>query len=404
MDVRALTVSEVNNYIKKSFATDPILSNITVKGEISNFKIHTSGHIYFSLKDNSSRLRCVMFKSFAENLDFIPEEGCKILAKGSISVYERDGQYQLYVREMLQDGLGELYIAFEQLKRKLEGMGYFDDSRKRKIPFIPRRIGIVTSAEGAAIRDIISVVSRRFRNVELLVYNALVQGEKSPAQICRGIEYFNKHERVDVIIIGRGGGSIEELWAFNDERVAHAIYNSQIPVISAVGHQTDFTIADFVADLRAPTPSAAGELVVPDIREVRKNLNICLDRLEGGIFKQVNLYRQKLDYIRNRYGFKQPVDRVEQFKQHLDNSYSRLCKAIAVQRERKAHLLEERAARLDSLSPLAVLERGYAVITKSNTGRVVKSVKSINKGDTVDILLRDGNIEALVSRVNRRGE
>lgn len=403
MDIRTLTVSEVNNYIKKCLAIDPVLSSITIKGEISNFKLHSSGHIYFSLKDNSSRLHCVMFKRYAENLSFVPEEGTGVLAKGSISVYEKNGQYQLYVREMLKDGLGELFVAYEQLKSRLEKMGYFDDGRKKKLPFAPKKIGVVTSAQGAAVRDIISVINRRYKNVELLVYNALVQGEKAPSQICRGIEYFNSEEEVDVIIVGRGGGSIEELWAFNDEGVARAIYNSGIPVISAVGHQTDFTIADFVADLRAPTPTAAAELVVPDINIVQKNLWTCCSRMETAIIRLLELKKHRLDALRNSYGLRQPLDEIVQYKQQMDSCYNRLYNVFSVHKDKKKHLLEENGARLNSLSPLAVIDRGYAVVVNRNDGRTVKSVKNIQIGDNVDIRMKDGNIDANVSGI-RKGE
>jgi exodeoxyribonuclease VII large subunit len=257
MEIRAFSVSEVNSYIKKSLAGDPILSAIAVKGELSNCKLYSSGHLYFSMKDSSSRIRCVMFREAVQNLSFEPSDGMRVLARGSVSVYERDGQYQLYVREMSQDGVGELYEAFERLKRSLEQKGYFDPAKKKKLPFMPSTIGVVTSAKGAAVRDIITTINRRWGKAQIFVYHSLVQGERAPEQICRGIRYFNTVQPVDVLIIGRGGGSIEELWAFNDERVAEAVFKSNVPVISAVGHQTDYTIADFVADLRAATPTAA---------------------------------------------------------------------------------------------------------------------------------------------------
>ncbi len=396
MDVKAFTVSEVNNYIKKSLSIDPILSGITVKGEISNLKLHSSGHMYFSLKDNYCRLSCVMFRRDAESLSFIPEEGTGVLAKGSISVYEKSGQYQLYVSEMLKDGLGKLFVAYERLKGKLEKMGYFDESRKKKIPFVPGKIGVVTSAQGAAVRDIISVIKRRFKNVELLVYNALVQGVKAPLEICRGLEYFNTCEKVDVIIVGRGGGSIEELWAFNDEGVARAIYNSTVPVVSAVGHQTDFTIADFVADLRAPTPTAAAQMVVPDMNKVRRNLWTCCRRMEGAVVRQVDLKKHRLDRLKSSYGFRQLEDMIMQRGQQLDICYNRMGRAMTVYRDNRRQLLQEKGARLNSLSPLRILERGYAVVTNRKNGSLLRSVEGVVKGDILDICLQDGNIDVEV--------
>jgi exodeoxyribonuclease VII large subunit len=401
MEIRAMTVSEVNGYIKKCLGIDPILSNITVKGEISNCKLHNSGHLYFSLKDNESRLRCVMFRSYSDGLAFIPGEGKKVIAKGNISVYERDGQYQLYVKEMVEDGMGELYAAFEHLKKKLETMGYFDEARKKKLPFIPRKIGVVTSAQGAAIRDIISVTNRRFNKVDIVVYNALVQGERAPEQLCRGIEYFNHREPVDVIIVGRGGGSIEELWAFNDENLARAIYNSSIPVVSAVGHQTDFTIADFVADLRAPTPTAAAELVVPEIKEVMRQLRDYYDRMKLAMLKQLKFNRKKLELLKGSYGLRQPLDRIGQSKQQLDDNMSRASRAIYRIIERKKQLLEQRAAELNSLSPLEVLARGYSVVKNPDTGKAVKSVDEVEKGRSLSIIMRDGEINARVLKIRR---
>jgi exodeoxyribonuclease VII large subunit len=401
MEIRALSVSEVNGYIKRCLGTDPILSGITVQGEISNYTLHSSGHLYFSLKDSSSRLRCIMFRDSARKLSFAPSEGMKVMAKGSISVYERDGQYQLYIREMSQDGLGELYQAFEQLKKTLEQKGYFDDNKKKALPFLPGRIGIVTSAKGAAVRDIITTINRRFGRAEILVYNSLVQGDNAPRQLCQGIEYFNSEEHVDVIIIGRGGGSIEELWAFNDEELAKAVFASEIPVVSAVGHQTDFTIADFVSDRRAPTPTAAGELVVPDVQQVNRKLSETIYRMEAAIERHIRLNAVKLKSIKESYGFRQPLDRIVQFKQQLDEDQERIRRALGVYRNNRRMDLEQKAAKLDSLSPISVLQRGYAVVREARSGRAIKSVLQVEKDNNLDLLLRDGTIDVRVSKVKR---
>lgn len=401
MDVRALSVSEVNGYIKKCLGSDPILSGITIQGEISNFKRHSSGHLYFSLKDNYSRLSCVMFREAAGGLAFEPTEGMKVIAKGGISVYERNGQYQLYVRQMSQDGLGQLYQAFELLKKTLQERGYFDDNKKKKLPFLPERIGVVTSAKGAAIRDIITTINRRLGKVEVLIYNSLVQGDSAPGQICSGIEYFNQYEPVDVIIIGRGGGSIEELWAFNDEGVAETIYASNIPVVSAVGHQTDYTIADFVADMRAPTPTAAGELVVPDLEQLNGKLSDISCRMAMAVQRQIEINRLKLKSIRDSYGFRQPRDRIIQLKQQSDEALEKLKRAFEVYRNNKKAELKQRAVRLDSLSPLSVLERGYAVVRDVKTQRTVKTVEQVKEKDNLDLLFGDGTINVEVLKVKR---
>ena len=401
MEIRALSVSEVNGYIKKALSTDPILSGISVKGEVSNCKLHSSGHLYFSLKDSSSRLRCIMFREAVKRLSFMPAEGMKVLARGGISVYERDGQYQLYVRDMSQDGLGELYEAFERLKNSLELKGYFDEANKKKLPLIPKRIGVVTSAEGAAVRDIITTINRRWGKAEILVYNSLVQGDRAPEQICRGIQYFNETEPVDVIIIGRGGGSIEELWAFNDERVARAIFESIIPVVSSVGHQTDFTIADFVAVLRAPTPTAAGELVVPELRQVNTRLTETRVRIKTAVEKRIKFERLKLDRIRDSYGFRQPVDRVIQMGQQADEGQERLIRAMGRYMQNLRQTLDKRTAMLNGLSPMAVLERGYAVVRDPQTGKTVKSVVQAGKDNRLDVLLKDGIINVKVIEAKR---
>ena len=399
MEIRAFSVSEVNGYIKKSLAGDPILAAIAVKGEVSNCKLYSSGHLYFSLKDSCSRIRCVMFREAAQNLSFEPYDGMKVLARGSVSVYERDGQYQLYVREMSQDGLGELYEAFERLKRSLEQRGYFEPAKKKKLPFMPSTIGVVTSAKGAAVKDIITTINRRWGKAQIFVYHSLVQGERAPEQICRGIRYFNTVQPVDVLIIGRGGGSIEELWAFNDERVAEAVFKSDVPVVSAVGHQTDYTIADFVADLRAATPTAAGELVVPELRQVITRLNDIRSRMKAAMEKQIRYENLRLQRIRDSYAFRQPLDRIMQYRQQADDGYERLNKGFWQHYSNKKQMLQQRLERLCALSPMAVLERGYTIVRDPVTGQVVRSVNQARVEDYLDVILKDGTLNVKVIEV-----
>lgn len=396
MEIRAFSVSEVNGYIKKSLAADPILAAIAVKGELSNCKLYSSGHMYFSLKDSLSRIRCVMFREAVQNLSFEPTDGMKVLARGSVSVYERDGQYQLYVREMSQDGLGELYEAFEKLKKSLEQRGYFDPAKKKKLPFMPATIGVVTSAKGAAVKDIINTINRRWGKAQIFVYHSLVQGERAPEQICRGIRYFNTVQPVDVLIIGRGGGSIEELWAFNDERVAEAVFESNVPVVSAVGHQTDYTIADFVADLRAATPTAAGELVVPELRQVITRISDARGRMKAAMEKQVRFGVLRLQRVRDSYAFRQPLDRIMQYRQQADDGYEKLIKGFRQQHSNKKQLLQQRFERLCAINPMAVLERGYTVVRDPSTSQLIRSVGQARVGDYLDVMMKDGTLNVKV--------
>lgn len=396
MEIRAFSVSEVNGYIKKSLAGDPILAAIAVKGELSNCKLYSSGHMYFSLKDSLSRIRCVMFREAVQNLSFEPTDGMKVLARGSVSVYERDGQYQLYVREMSQDGLGELYEAFEKLKKSLEQRGYFDPAKKKKLPFMPATIGVVTSAKGAAVKDIITTINRRWGKAQIFVYHSLVQGERAPEQICRGIRYFNTVQPVDVLIIGRGGGSIEELWAFNDERVAEAVFESNVPVVSAVGHQTDYTIADFVADLRAATPTAAGELVVPELRQVITRISDARGRMKAAMEKQVRFGVLRLQRVRDSYAFRQPLDRIMQYRQQADDGYEKLIKGFRQHHSNKKQLLQQRFERLCAINPMAVLERGYTVVRDPSTGQLIRSVGQARVGDYLDVMMKDGTLNVKV--------
>jgi len=300
MNENLLTVTELNGRIKSLIDNDPLLMQVAVAGELSNYKIYPSGHHYFTLKDAESSIRCVMFKGSADKLKFAPQSGMKVIAHGRVSVFERDGQYQLYIDDMIPDGFGALNIAYEQLKEELRAAGLFDESRKKRIPRFPKRIGIVTSPTGAAIRDMINILGRRYPLAEILLYPALVQGEDAPADIIKGIKHFNTNEDVDVIIIGRGGGSIEDLWAFNSKELAYVISESQKPIISAVGHETDFTISDFVADLRAPTPSAAAELAVPNSADAIAWFDACRKRMTAAVNKKYEIYRRRLDELISR--------------------------------------------------------------------------------------------------------
>ncbi|AUS96169.1 exodeoxyribonuclease VII large subunit [Clostridium thermosuccinogenes] len=395
-----LSVSEINSYIKDVISRDLILSNLWVRGEISNYKYHYSGHMYFTLKDESSVLKCVMFKSYASALKFQPENGMKVIIKGYVSVFERDGQYQLYVEEMQADGLGNLHLAFEQLKKKLQEEGLFDPSHKKKIPLMPERIGVVTSSTGAVIRDIINVVSRRFRNVEIKIFPTAVQGEQAAGQISRAIRKLNELNCVDVIIVARGGGSLEELWPFNEEIVARSIYESKIPVISAVGHETDFTIADFVADLRAPTPSAAAEIVVPEKYMMVDRIQNLNSRLKNSLINSMKMNKMRYIKVMNRLPFRQPYDRVYQERMRLDVLGKSMYKSLLLIKRKAASDFGLLAGKLDSLSPLSILARGYSIAKQEGKGKIIKSVKDVNTGDRVRLEVSDGEISCVVDGIS----
>ena len=315
---KIFTVKEINHYIKNILDNDVILSNLYIKGEISNYKLHSSGHAYFTLKDHDSKMKCVMFKGSAGKLKFMPEDGMAVVIQGYLSVYERDGNYQLYATDMIPEGIGALYKAYEQLKVKLAALGYFEEATKKPLPFLPKTVGIVTSGTGAAVRDIISIIRRRNTMVNIILYPVQVQGEGAAKEIAQGIEYFNIHNNADVIIIGRGGGSIEELWAFNEEVTANAIVHSKIPIVSAVGHETDFTIADFVADLRAATPSAAAELVVLDKQALAARLNQSQYMLNNSMNRFLQEKRTKIEYISKGNAFRQIEQRIHNLMQTVD--------------------------------------------------------------------------------------
>lgn len=384
--VYTVTVSQLNKYIKQMMEKIPVLSNIWVKGEISNFKLHYSGHMYMTLKDGGGVLKAVMFKSNAARLSFMPENGMKVLARGRVSVYERDGVYQLYIEEMQPDGIGSLHIAFEQLKEKLAKEGLFDQRHKKPLPRYPETIGVITATTGAAIRDIINVLGRRYPYAKVVIYPALVQGEGAAAQIARGIEYFNEHGCADVLIVGRGGGSLEDLWAFNEEVTARAIFASKIPVVSAVGHETDFTIADFVADLRAPTPSAAAELVVPSAYELKERFGA----LKKRIIYCMDQKLQSLHLNLKRLPVKSPKGRIDDARLRLDSATRQLIRNMELIRTSKSERLSALCGKLDAMSPLSVLKRGYS-IAKDGTGHVIKSARQLKSGDKFELMLFDGS-------------
>lgn len=385
------TVSRVNNYIKRLIESKPVLADIWVKGEVSNYKKHSSGHIYMTLKDESSVLKAVMFRYAASGLTFSPSDGMKVVARGRVSVYEAGGTYQLYIDEMIPDGVGALYLEFERLKKQLSGEGLFDETHKKPIPRFPARIGVITAPTGAAVRDIINVCTRRYPLAELVIYPALVQGAGAKESIVKAIEYFNSKSDVDTLIVGRGGGSIEDLWAFNEECVARAIYASEIPVISAVGHETDFTIADYVADMRAPTPSAAAEISVPSSDELARYISVCHARLYNAVGARIDNLRQRLMRLTPR----DPRDKINELTQRLDTYVSRMENAYRLALSERARALGELSGKLDALSPLKTLTRGYSIaVTKD--GAVLRNKKDFTPGAGFTLKVRDGDIDCLV--------
>ena len=390
----AITVSDLNKYIKDKIADDEYLNNVLVKGEISNFKNHYTGHMYFTLKDENSLIKCICFKSYANRLTFIPKDGMKVMVFGGVSVFERDGVYQIYVKAMEEDGVGDLYAKYQELKENLEKQGLFDDIHKKKIPLMPKVIGVLTSKTGSVIKDIINVSTRRNPNCYIRLYPVPVQGAGAAVKIAEGIEFMNKNKLADVIILARGGGSLEDLWPFNEEIVAHSIYNSEIPIISAVGHETDFTIADFVADLRAPTPSAAAELAVPDVYELEQKINSYRDRLRMALIKKTEIMRLRYEKCMSSHVFKEPTRRINENYILLDKYIKQLENEISKIQEREKTKYLELIAKLDAYSPLKTLLRGYSITEKQ--GKIVKSVNELEKDDIIKIKLSDGNKEAKV--------
>jgi len=388
------TVSALTAELKALLeGTYPVL---WVEGEVSNFKHHTSGHMYFTLKDAGSQIRAVMFRAANRGLKFRPEDGLAVLVRASLGVYEPRGEYQLYVEHMEPKGLGALQLAFEQLKARLAAEGLFDEARKRPIPRLPRRIGIVTSPSGAAIRDMLNVIDRRFANVEILIYPARVQGEGAAEEIVAGIAALNARGDLDVLIVGRGGGSIEDLWAFNEEIVARAIAASKVPVISAVGHETDFTIADFVSDLRAPTPSAAAELVVAHKAELAQRLDDLTSRLESALSHRVRAGRQRLTFLARHLGLLNPVERVRRQRERVAVAAETLRGAIRTRLKLWVGDLRALAGKLESLSPLAILARGYSIARLLPDLSIVKDAASVRPGEAVSILLHRGSLACRV--------
>ncbi len=389
---RIYTVEELTAYIKNLLDSDANLNEIWVRGEISNLKYHSSGHIYFTLKDERSQLQCAMFRRDNKSLSFTLENGQKVISFGSIYVYEPQGKYELIVKDVQPDGLGALHLAFIQLKKRLEKEGLFADEHKKPIPKYPKRIGVVTSSTGAAIRDITKVLRRRYPLADVLVASVLVQGDGASASIVRAIQLMNQVPSVDVVIVGRGGGSLEDLWAFNEEIVARAIYDSRIPIISAVGHETDFTIADFVADLRAPTPSAAAEIVVPSKEELVKHIQSIEDRLIKSVCRIIEIYRERLLRITDSPVFKRPLDRINQNKQYLDTLTSRLSLSISNNIKLRKKCLEVLVGKLDALNPQAVLDRGYSITMKLPEEKILKMIAEVERGDKVKVVIRDGEM------------
>ncbi|WP_435925124.1 exodeoxyribonuclease VII large subunit [Paenibacillus sp. DYY-L-2] len=441
MEQRILTIKELNRYIRMKMDSDNLLSDVWIRGEISNFTHHSSGHMYFTLKDEGSRIKSIMFASHNQRLPFIPKEGTRVIARGNVTVYERDGQYQFYATHMQPDGIGSLYLAYEQLKGKLEAEGLFAPERKRALPRFPRSIGVITSPTGAAVRDILTTLARRYPQASVVLHPVLVQGKGAALSIVKAIRTMNRMGEADVLIVGRGGGSLEELWAFNEEPVARAIYESAIPVISAVGHETDFTIADFVADLRAATPTAAAELAVPHTAELKAQLRQREQVLQQGLQHRLAQARERLRRLTQSPALKQPQRALLQHAERLDTLHSRLQARMASRREltaakhdrlhqrlmryhpqenllyarrrqseaerllrqTMAALLKEKSQQLgygirqlDALSPLKVMARGYSLVYDEQGKRLIKSLDEVEPGDMIKVKVTDGELDCQV--------
>ncbi|MCI8346148.1 MAG: exodeoxyribonuclease VII large subunit [Clostridia bacterium] len=394
MEYNVVTVSKLNTYIKERFEEDEFLNNILVKGEISNFKHHYTGHMYFTLKDENSLIKCVMFKGYTDKLNFIPKDGMKVIILGTVSVFERDGVYQIYAKGMKQEGIGDLHAKYEELKAKLEKEGLFSEAHKKKIPFMPKCIGVLTSNTGAVIRDIINVSTRRNPNVYIKLLPVPVQGTGAAEKIVKAIETMNEQKLADVIIIARGGGSLEDLWPFNEEIVARAIYASELPIISAVGHETDFTIADFVSDLRAPTPSAAAELAVPRIEEIEQKLLTYKNRYKNALLKKLELINLRYQKCMASKVFKDPMQRINEQYMILDKIVKNLEYKIQSKLKDERTKMIKKVAKLDALSPLKTLTRGYTVT--QHKGKVINSSKTLKVGDEIELTFSDGKNNAKI--------
>ena len=420
MDTKYITVTQLSRYLKYKFDSDSNLNNVFLKGEISNFKAHSRGHLYFTIKDEGSRINAVMFQSQASKLKFNLEDGMKVLVNGRISVYEATGGYQIYVDDLVIDGLGNLYLEYEKLKKKLEAEGLFDKEKKKKIPRFPNRVGVITAPTGAAIRDILSTIKRRWPITETILFPSLVQGKEAAPDIVKQIKKAEEFD-LDVLIVGRGGGSIEDMWCFNDEEVARAIYNCKIPVISAVGHEIDFTIADFVADLRAPTPTGAAEMAVPNINDFYKYLDQVNIRLNQSIYKKITNIKDKLEALKNSYILKNPISIYEIKEQKFDSLYEKICLVMDRRLKNERVLLNNYLDRisvlseknlekkknsylnylnkLEVLNPLLTIKRGYSITRKDN--KVISSIKNIKEKDILTIELSDGKVDSIVSNISK---
>lgn len=395
MEQQILSITQINEYIRSRMDADPMLGSVAVRGEISNYKMYPSGHHYFTLKDEGGALKCVMFKGSAMRLRFRPENGMKVIAMGKISVFPRDGAYQLYCASMAMDGIGDLYAAFEQLKARLAEQGLFDPAHKKPLPKYPGIIGIITSSAGAAVHDMLRILRKRYPLTQVRLFPVRVQGVEAPAEIAGAIRYANRHKLADLLIVGRGGGSIEDLWAFNDERVAHAIYQSDIPVISAVGHEPDVTISDFVADLRAATPSNAAELGVPDQDALRQSLDNMHATMATILTRQIRAGRQHLKALSDSPALRSPTGYFNQRRQNVEMLKNRLLAAQTQNLERKKRRFVEQTARLDAMSPLKVLTRGYAMV-QTEDGNVLKSITQVELGERIKVSFSDGKLSATV--------
>ena len=398
-----LSVTQVNEYIQRKMDADPLLTSVAVRGEISNYKLYPSGHHYFTIKDDGAALRCVMFKGNAFRLRFRPENGMKVIAMGRISVFPRDGAYQLYCTAMAVDGIGDLHVAFEQLKEKLSAQGLFDPAHKKPIPAYPRTIGIITSSAGAAVHDMLRILRKRFPLCRVLLFPVRVQGVEAPPEIVGAIRYANRFQLADLLIVGRGGGSIEDLWAFNDERVAYAIYESEIPVISAVGHEPDVTISDYVADLRAATPSNGAELAVPDQDSLRQMLDSVYQSMASSLNRQLKSARQHLKVLSESPALLSPTAYIDRKRKDLEFISHRLSGMQSRVLDRETQRFVALTAKLDAMSPLKVLSRGYA-IAQGEDDSMIRSAEQINIGDHIRISFSDGRISATVTGKEKSNE
>ncbi|HZJ83502.1 MAG TPA: exodeoxyribonuclease VII large subunit [Clostridia bacterium] len=384
------SIQQINNYVKGLMDRDPILQRIWIRGEISNFKLHSSGHMYFTLKDDKARIRCVFFKHYGASLNFLPEDGMNVILRGNISIYSKDGQYQFYVEHMERDGVGQLYVDLENLKKKLMDEGLFNDDYKKPIPVFPNKIGVITSHTGAAVQDIIKVITTRNTRVNIIVIPVSVQGASAKDQISAAIDFANTRDDIDLLIIGRGGGSIEELWAFNEEKVARAIFRSTIPIISAVGHETDFTISDLVADVRAATPSSAGEMAVKETTQLHRDLDFLYKSLEDSISDYLNALASQLEGFENNYIMKFPERLFTMDEQRLDYSREKLMNNMDNIVAQKSDNFIRLASHLEALNPLSIMMRGFCFLTDVDEQRIIKSIDTLSVGEIAKIRLIDG--------------